>query len=109
MTLAEVREKVSGGKISGEATLVLDGKDITLENVEITSGSALVIKAADGAQVSAKDLKIDNAGFELVELTATEMEGLDTPEYLKLRGYRIENRGAKICEFKESGNITESN
>ncbi|HKL21900.1 MAG TPA: hypothetical protein VJ904_08845, partial [Tichowtungia sp.] len=103
MTLAEVREKINGGKISGEATLVLDGKDIALENVEITCGSALVIKAADGAQVSAKDLNIDNAGFELVELTATEMESVETPEYLKLRGYRIENRSAQIFEFNELG------
>jgi UDP-sugar pyrophosphorylase len=103
MTLAEVREKIKGGKISGDATLVLDGKNITLENVEITAGSALVIKAADGAQVTAKDLKIKNDGFELVNLTDDEQNSPDTPEYLRLRGYRIENRGAKTCAFGETG------
>ncbi|MCC7299761.1 MAG: UTP--glucose-1-phosphate uridylyltransferase, partial [Verrucomicrobia bacterium] len=62
MTLAEVREKIKGGSISGDATLVLDGKNITLENVEIAPGSALVIKAIDGAKVTAKNLKIENGG-----------------------------------------------
>lgn len=103
MTLAEVREKIKGGKISGDATLVLDGKNITLENVEITAGSALVIKAADGAKVTAKDLKVKNDGFELVPLTADEQASAVTPEYLKLRGYRIENRAAKVCEFDQPG------
>ncbi|QHI68780.1 UTP--glucose-1-phosphate uridylyltransferase [Tichowtungia aerotolerans] len=103
LTLAEVKEKISGGSIAGQGTLVLDGKDITLENAEITDGSALVVKACPGAKVTVKDLKVDNAGFELVKLTAEEMESADTPEYLKLRGYRIENRGAQICEFTAPG------
>jgi UDP-sugar pyrophosphorylase len=106
MTLAEVREKIKGGKISGQATLVLDGKNIVLENVEITSGSALVIKAADGAHVTAKNLKVENDGFELVPLTADEQNSPATPEYLRLRGYRIENRAAKICEFPNVGNYS---
>ncbi len=103
MTLAEVREKIKGGKISGDATLVLDGKNIALENVEITAGSALVIKAADGAHVAAKDLKIENGGFELVPLTADEQNSASTPEYLRLRGYRIINRAAQIAEFTKAG------
>lgn len=103
LTLDEVREKIKGGKISGDATLVLDGQDITLENVEIIAGSALVIKAADSAQVSVKDLKVENDGFELVPLTAAEQNSTAIPEYLRLRGYRIENRGAKICEFSKPG------
>ena len=103
MTLAEVREKIKGGSISGDATLVLDGKDIAFENVEITAGSALVIKAADGAKVTAKNLKVENAGFELVPLTADEQNSAATPEYLRLRGYRIVNRDAKVCEFTKPG------
>ena len=106
LTLAEVKEKISGGAISGQATLVLDGKDIALENVDISDGSALVVKACPGANVTVKNLKVDNAGFELVKLTAEEMDSSDTPEYLKLRGYRIENRGAQICEFTEPGDYT---
>jgi UDP-sugar pyrophosphorylase len=103
MTLAEVREKIKGGKISGQATLVLDGKDITLENVEITDGSALVVKAAAGAKVTAENLTVKNDGFEIVKLTDAEQNSSDIPEYLRIRGYRIETRGAKICEFIEPG------
>ena len=103
MTLAEVREKIKGGKISGDATLVLDGKDITLENVEIAAGSALVIKAADRAKATVKNLKIKNDGFELVPLTADEQNSSATPEYLRLRGYRIVNRYAKIYAFTKPG------
>ena len=104
MTLDEVRTKISGGSIAGDATLVLDGKNITLENVEITQGSALIVKACSGANVTVKDLKVENDGFELVALTKAEQNSPDTPEYLKLRGYRIENRGAQIFEFTEPGN-----
>ncbi|NOU35720.1 MAG: hypothetical protein HOO88_02960 [Kiritimatiellaceae bacterium] len=103
MTLDEVREKIKGGKISGDATLVLDGKNITLENVEITAGSALVIKACDGAKVTVKNLKVENGGFELVPLTADEQNSSATPEYLRLRGYRIVNRAVKVCEFNQPG------
>ena len=103
MTLSEVRAKIKGGKISGDATLVLDGKDITLENVEIAAGSALVIKAVDGAKVTVKDLKVENDGFKLVPLSEDEQNSPATPEYLRIRGYRIENRGAKICEFNSPG------
>lgn len=103
MTLDEVRAKIKGGKISGEASLVLDGKNITLENVEITDGSALVIHACDGANVTVKNLKVENGGFELIPLTDEEQNSPSTPEYLRLRGYRIENRGAQIAGFKDLG------
>lgn len=103
MTIGEVREKIKGGSISGDATLVLDGKDITLENVEITAGSALVIKACDGAKVTVKNLKVENDGFKLIPLTADEQNSPATPEYLRIRGYRIVNRGAKVFEFTKPG------
>jgi UDP-sugar pyrophosphorylase len=108
LTLDEVRSKISGGSIAGEGTLILNGKDITLENVEITDGSALVIKACEGANVTVKDLKVENDGFELVKLTEEEQSSDAIPEYLRIRGYRIENRGAKICEFTRTGEYTVS-
>jgi len=103
MTLEEVREKIKGGSIAADATLILDGQEITLENVEIAAGSALVIKAADGAKVAVKNLKVENDGFELVKLSAEEQNSPATPEYLRLRGYRIVNREAKVCEFTNPG------
>jgi len=102
MTLAEAREKVSRCSISGEATLVLDGKDICLENVELSGCSALVIKACDGAKVTVKGA-FENKGFELVRLTGEELSADSVPEYLRIRGYRFENRGAAIYEFNQPG------
>jgi UDP-sugar pyrophosphorylase len=103
MTLAEVREKISGGAIAGEATLVLDGKHITLDNVTVTPGSALVIHACDGAAVTVKNRTVENDGFEIVPLTDDELNSDDTPEYLRIRGYRIENRGAEVHDVSDPG------
>jgi len=103
MTLAEVRSKISGGSISGSASLILDGENITLDHVEITGPSALIIKAGQGARVTVKNRKVKNRGFEVVTLSAEEQNSSTTPEYLRIRGYRIENRGAEIHEFPEPG------
>ncbi len=103
LTLAEVRSKISGGSISGEGTLVLEGEQIRLENVEVAHGAALVIKACDGAKVTVRDLKVENDGFKLVRLTDEEMKSEATPEYLRIRGYRIENHGAQVYEFSKPG------
>ena len=103
MSFAEGKEKISGGSISGEATLILDGKDIFLDNVELSGPSALVVKACDGAKVTVKG-RFENAGFELVKLSDAERSAeSDVPEYLKIRGYRFENRGAAVYEFNEPG------
>ena len=103
MTLAEAREKISGCSISNEATLILDGKDIALEDVELSGRSALVIKACEGAKVVVIGQKFENDGFELIKLTQEELTSADTPEYLRIRGYRFENRAAAIYTFDEPG------
>lgn len=103
LTLGEVRTKIKGGSIAGEASLLLDGQDITLDGVEITDGSALVIKACAGAKVLVASRTIDNAGFEIVPLTEAELASEDTAEYLRIRGYRIVDRGAEVHEFTEPG------
>ncbi len=103
MTLAEAREKISGCTISDEATLILDGKDIALEGVELAGRSALVIKACEGAKVVVVGQTFDNDGFELVKLTQEELASDDVPEYLRIRGYRFENRAAALYTFDEPG------
>ncbi len=44
-----------------------------------------------------------NEGFELVELTDEELASDSVPEYLRIRGYRFENRGAAIHEYDTPG------
>jgi UDP-sugar pyrophosphorylase len=90
LTLADVRARISGGSIAGEATLVLDG-DVTLENVTIADGASLVAKAPEGGTLEIKDRTVTRSGavHDLVPLTDAEMASADVPEYLRIRGYRI--------------------
>ena len=95
LTLADVRARISGGSISGESTLVLDG-DVTLENVTIADGASLVAKAPEGGTLEIKDRTFTRGGtiHDLVPLTDAEMGSADVPEYLRIRGYRIVAREA---------------
>ena len=106
MTLEEGCDKVSGGSISGESTLIIDGSDITLDRVELSGSTALVVKACEGAKVTVKGT-FENEGFKLVKLTEAERSAeSDVPEYLKIRGYKFENKGAEIHEFTAPGEYT---
>ena len=103
LTLAECRGKISGGSVAGEAVLIVDGRDIRLDGVELSGSSALVVKACDGAKVTVRG-SFRNEGFRLVELTDAERaDASDVPEYIKIRGYRFENRGAAVYAFTEPG------
>lgn len=95
LTLAEVRERIHGGRISGDATLILEG-DVRLENVTIPEGTSLVVHAKDDAPALLKDFTATSASrFAIHPLTDEEMESEKVPEYLRIRGYRIVN-GADI-------------
>jgi len=95
LTISDVGDRIRGGSISGNSTLILSG-DITLENVVIPAGATLVISAVPGAHVTVKDLHMPvSPGFEIVELTNAEMASTDVPEYLRIRGYRIVDRGVR--------------
>jgi hypothetical protein len=41
--------------------------------------------------------------FEIQELTDAEIESPDVPEYLRIRGYRIINQGAKTFTITQPG------
>ena len=89
LTLADVREKIQGGRISGDATLVLDG-DVRLENVTVPEGTALVVHAQDSSPVALKDFTAPQTPrFVIQPLTDEEMNSTNVPEYLRIRGYRI--------------------
>jgi UDP-sugar pyrophosphorylase len=89
LTLAEVRDKIHGGSISGDATLILDG-DVSLENVTIPEGASLVVHANENTPCSLKDFVVTSAShFVIQPLTDEEMQSETVPEYLRIRGYRI--------------------
>ena len=89
LTLAEVRDKIHGGSISGDATLILDG-DVRLENVTIPAGCSLVVHAQPGASETLTNVTVSTTpGFVITPLTDEEMNSDTVPEYLRFRGYRI--------------------
>jgi UDP-sugar pyrophosphorylase len=95
LTLADVRNRIHGGSISGDATLILEG-DVSIKNVTLPSGSSLKVSAAPGASLHVQDITVPlQPGFEMVLLTDSEMSSPDVPEFLRIRGYRIVNHGAK--------------
>lgn len=103
LTRADVRARVRGVRVSDTATLVLDG-DVLLENVSIGGNAGLVISAAPGVRIVVRDLVLEGtSGFELIDLTDDEMASPDVPEFLRIRGYRIENRGARVIRVTEPG------
>jgi UDP-sugar pyrophosphorylase len=103
LTLTEVRDRIKGGRISGDSTLILDG-DIRLDNVNVDAGAALVVHSAPGASVTIKDATFSaKSTFEIQALTDTEITSSDEPEFLRIRGYRIIDQGAKIFTITEPG------
>lgn len=96
LTLADVREKIQGGRISGDATLVLDG-DVRLENVTVPEGTALFVHAQDSSPMALKDFTAPpTSRFVNQPLTDEEMTSHDIPEYLRIRGYRIVQSGGRL-------------
>ncbi len=106
MTVDEVRQKVHGGSISDEATLVLDGRDIQLDNVTLSGNAGLVIRAVEGAKVLVKDLRVENDGYALTRLSEEELQSSTVPEYLRIRGYNLKNEGALAYVFDLPGAYT---
>lgn len=103
LTLAEARHRIQGGRISGDATLILDG-DIRLENVTVNAGASLVVHAAPGASVTIKDATFSSGPtYRIQELTDAEIASPDVPEYLRIRGYRIIDEGVKKHTITEPG------
>lgn len=89
LTLADVREKIQGGRISGDATLILDG-DVRLENVTVPEGTSLVVHAQDSSPIALKDYTAPtDSRFVIKPLSDEEMTSHEIPEYLRIRGYGI--------------------
>ena len=103
LTLDEVKVRIRGGSVSGASTVVLDG-DLTLENVTVSGGASLVISAVPGAAVTVKNLDVSSGtGYLLEELNDAEMASTETPEFLRIRGYKIVNPGVKKFVVSEKG------
>lgn len=85
LTLADVRARIRGGSIAGNATLVLEG-DSTLEHVVVPDGATLAVK---DSSVKNQTIPVEKTSYRLVELSDAEMSSAEVPESLRIRGYRI--------------------
>ncbi len=104
LTLADVKNRIRGGQISGDATLILEG-DVHVNNLTMPSGSSLKVSAGPEASFLLEDFTAPiQPGFELVPLTDGEMASAEVPEFLRIRGYRIVNHGAKTLRANKPGN-----
>jgi UDP-sugar pyrophosphorylase len=102
-TLVELRERAvrpsaGGVRISGRSALVLRG-DVILEELDLDG--ALVITAAPGATVRVRGLRVANAGWDWVALTAEEEAS--APEEQRIRGFKVVRHAAEEHAFTQPG------
>jgi UDP-sugar pyrophosphorylase len=98
LTTADLRQKLLPEvQISSDSTLVLDGKDIVVESLELDG--TLIVKACPGANVAIRGLKVKNDGWSFESL------GHDnTSEEDAIRGYVLNKKGTTKIEINEPGN-----
>ncbi len=71
----QVSKKVHGGSISDRSVLVIDGRDVMLQDVRIDG--ALIIKVPEGVKLTLAGLVIENTSWEYRDLTPEEWRLLD--------------------------------
>jgi len=97
ITKDEIMNKIQGGKISTRSSLVLEGESLTVKNLDLDG--ALVIRTGPGCEVEVDGLKVQNKGWEKVEVK----EGEDVPETVAIRGYVMEKHEAMEIIINEPG------
>ncbi|KAL7543336.1 hypothetical protein ACHAWF_007371 [Thalassiosira exigua] len=83
ITQREVNEKISGGKITKRSSLVLEGEDLKVKNLDLDG--ALVIRTGHDCDVTVDGLVVRNSGYEIAEIP----DGADVPEEVAIRGYTM--------------------
>ncbi|MGL1901114.1 MAG: UTP--glucose-1-phosphate uridylyltransferase [Fibrobacterales bacterium] len=101
LSVSEVVKKFKQCTIASDATLVVEGSGVTLDNVTIESGAALVVRAVEGAEVEIKDLTISNNGYSIRSLSDSECA--IAPESVKMRGYQFDKGDVQSIEIDEPG------
>ena len=100
ITRKEYSEKVNGSiKISERSSVVLDGPNLTLKNLNVDG--ALVIKAGPQSFVTVDGLKVNNAGWEVRALDPTQ----EYPEEVRIRGYTLHKIETVEYTINEPGNF----
>lgn len=99
----EVERKVNKGSVSDKSVVYVEGENVRLENV--TVDGTLLIQVAQGASLTVRDAVVVNQGWNFVDLTDEEMnpDNKSVPQYLQMRGYRVEKMDQLAITISESG------
>lgn len=100
-TLSILKQRVGNVKMTARSTLVVQGKGVVLENLDLDG--ALIIRAHDDCKVIVNKT-VKNDGYPLVPLSTEELEGDCRPE-IKIRGYDTDRdeKKALVKRFDEPG------
>jgi len=93
----ELQAKVQGGSITKRSSLVLEGENLKINNLNLDG--ALVIRTGKDCDVTVQDLTVQNKGWEVRELE----DGVDYPEHIRIRGYVMEKHEAMEILIQEPG------
>jgi UDP-sugar pyrophosphorylase len=100
ITQQEIAQKIEGGNITEKSSLVLEGEELFVKNLELDG--ALVIRAEQGCHVTVDGLKVQNAGWEFVKIPdGANLD--DIPESVHIRGYTIDRKESKEYHISEPG------
>lgn len=97
ITQREVMQKIEGGKITKNSSLVLEGEDLKVKNLDLDG--ALVIRAGHDCDVTVDGLVVRNKGYDVEEIP----EGSDVPEEVAIRGYTMSKNEVMEIIINEPG------
>ncbi len=103
LTFREAREKIRGGSLAAESTLVVKGKNVILDNLTLKGRAGLVIEVSEHCHLAVKDLTLSGEGFVMEALSESEMNDPLVSENLKIRGYRIVPKNPLKVVCREKG------
>lgn len=89
LSLSELKERFKKVKLSANSSLVIKGRALVMENVEVKNSAALFVDTRKGEAVALQDKSFDNKGCHFVALSESEANDTQTPEYLKIRQYKM--------------------
>jgi hypothetical protein len=102
----ELNQKISGGYLAPHSTLVVDGEDIYIKNLQLMGKTALVLRTAPGVRLTVENISLVNRGYHLEPLSDKEMADPDIPDYLKIRAYRLVADDPLVIDIQEPGSYT---
>lgn len=101
-TVGAALSRLQGGtlRVSARSSLLLDG-EIQISHLELDG--ALKVRAAPGARVTIRRLRVTNKGYVRRELSASELSDGATAEVCRIRGFAYDEVEVREITFDEPG------